>query len=61
MDARTPEVQAFWAAYRSASGFDHDRYDVVAFGDSPKMADELADLLLQGSKRASAGLLRDVG
>jgi uncharacterized protein YhfF len=61
MTARTPEVQTFWAAYRSASGLDHDRYDVVAFGDNPRMADELANLVLHGSKRATAGLLRDIG
>jgi uncharacterized protein YhfF len=61
MSVRTPEVQAFWAAYRSTSGLDHDRYDVVALGDSPQMADELSDLVLEGPKRATACLLRDVG
>ncbi len=34
-------------------------YEVVAFGDSPQMADELAQLVLSGPKRATAGLLRD--
>lgn len=29
--------------------------DVDAFGDSPRMADELADLVLEGTKRATAG------
>ncbi len=57
---RTPATEAFWRAYRTAAGLDHDRYDVVAFGDSPKMADELADLVVHGPKRATAGLLRDV-
>jgi uncharacterized protein YhfF len=61
MNARTSEVQAFGAAYRSVSGLDHNRYAVVAFGDSPQMADELVDLVLHGSKRATAFLLRDVG
>jgi uncharacterized protein YhfF len=57
--AKTPATDAFWRAYRTAAGLDHDRYDVVAFGDSPDMADELADLVVHGPKRATAGLLRD--
>jgi uncharacterized protein YhfF len=60
MSARTPEVQAFWGAFRSSSGLDHDRYDVVAVGDGAEMAEELADLAFRGSKRATACLLRDV-
>ena len=59
MTTKTPEVQAFWQAYKTAAGLDHDRYEVVAFGDSAAMADELADLVLHGPKRATAGLLRD--
>jgi uncharacterized protein YhfF len=56
---KTSAIEAFWHAYRAAAGLDHDRYDVVAFGDSPGMADELADLVVHGPKRATAGLLRD--
>ncbi|HVR68286.1 MAG TPA: ASCH domain-containing protein, partial [Verrucomicrobiae bacterium] len=44
-----------------AAGIGHDRYDVVAFGDSPGMADELAELVINGPKRATAGLARDFG
>lgn len=33
--------------------------DVFCFGDSPEMADELAALVLAGTKRATAGLLAD--
>lgn len=61
MNDRTPQVKAFWAAYKATASLDHDRYDVVAFGDSPAMADELADLVVNGPKRATAGLLRDFG
>lgn len=61
MSETTPRVKAFWSAYKAAAGIDHDRYDVVAFGDSPAMADELADLVINGPKRATAGLLRDFG
>jgi uncharacterized protein YhfF len=57
--AKTPATCAIWQAYRAAAGLDHDRYEVVAFGDSPEMADELADLVVSGPKRATAGLLRD--
>jgi uncharacterized protein YhfF len=59
MDSKTPQVLAFWAAYRAAARVDHDRYDVMAFGDSPAMADELGALVVNGPKRATAGLLRD--
>lgn len=58
---RTPAVEAFWAAYRAAAGLGHDRYDVVAMGDSPALADELLALILAGTKRATASLDRDYG
>jgi uncharacterized protein YhfF len=61
MSERTPQVKAFWATFKAAAGIGHDRYDVVAFGDSPEMADELADLVINGPKRATAGLARDFG
>ena len=32
--SRSAAVLAFWAAYRDAAGLGHDRYDVVAMGDS---------------------------
>lgn len=58
---RTPAIEAFWAAYRDAAGIAHDRYDVVAMGDSPELADELLALILAGTKRATASLDRDYG
>ena len=57
---RTPRTDAFWRAYAEASGADGG-YDVVAFGDAPAMATELAKLVLAGPKRATAGLARDFG
>jgi uncharacterized protein YhfF len=57
--SKTPEVKAYWHAFREATGLDHDRYDVVAFGDGSEIADRLAGLVLRGPKRATAGLLRD--
>ena len=56
---KTLATADFWRAYRQAAGLAHDNYDVVAFGDSPAMADELAELVVNGPKRATAGLLRD--
>ncbi|MGH6930894.1 MAG: ASCH domain-containing protein [Dongiaceae bacterium] len=56
---KTPATDDFWRAYRLSAGLFHDEYDVVAFGDSPATADELAELVLNGPKRATAGLLRD--
>lgn len=49
----------FWAAYRAASGVPDQAYDVVSFGDSPELADELLALVRTGRKRATASLLRD--
>ena len=61
MPDRSPAIEAFWAAYRAASGIGHDRYDVVAMGDTPGLADELAALIVSGPKRATASLDRDYG
>lgn len=56
---RTPIVEAFWAAFRRATGIEHDDYVVVSFGDDPQTADELAELVVAGRKRATASLRRD--
>lgn len=61
MPDRSPAIEAFWTTYRAASGIGHDRYDVVAMGDTPALADELAALIVSGSKRATASLDRDYG
>jgi len=53
-------VREFWADFCAQNGvaIDH-RHDAFAFGDTPAMADELAQLVLHGPKRATAGLLAD--
>jgi len=58
---RTPETQSFWEAFRRHAGLDHDNYVVGLFGDSPEMATELAELVVAGTKRATASLARDYG
>ncbi len=55
----TPEQSAFWTRFKDASGetTDGPRF-VDAFGDSPDMQTELADLVIAGDKRATAALDR---
>lgn len=52
-------VDAFWAAFCAATGVAGRPADVYCFGDSAAMADELADLVLAGTKRATAGAMAD--
>jgi uncharacterized protein YhfF len=58
---RSALTDEFWRGYREAAGLQHDDYDVVAFGDGPEMATELAELTVAGIKRATAGLVRQFG
>ena len=53
------DVAAFWAAYVAATGVTGDPLEAFSFGDSPEMADELAALVLAGTKRATAGAVAD--
>jgi len=55
---RSPLISAMWAAYRGHAGLAHDDFDVFGFGDSPAMATELIELVVEGRKRATASLLR---
>jgi uncharacterized protein YhfF len=58
---RSALTDEFWRAYREAAGLHHDDYDVVAFGDGAEMATALAELTVAGTKRATAGLVRQFG
>jgi hypothetical protein len=49
--------QGFWRYVE----VDHDNYIVGSFGDSPKLATELTDLVVAGIKSATASLARDYG
>lgn len=57
--ARPEPVAAFWRAFAEATGgADEARFTgAFAFGDGAAMADELAALVLQGTKRATASAL----
>ncbi len=52
------DSDTFFESYRCATGAT-GRHQVVAFGDSGAMKDELAALALNGTKRATAALLRE--
>ena len=58
---RSALTEEFWREYRKAASLHHDDYDVVTFGDGPAMATELAGLTVAGTKRATAGLVRQFG
>jgi uncharacterized protein YhfF len=58
---KTEATDRFWREFRDAAGVQVDEYDVVSFGDNSAMATELADLVVAGHKRATAGLLRQFG
>jgi uncharacterized protein YhfF len=53
------EVERFWQRYlQTRPGADDLRYfEAFGFGNTPEMADELADLVLCGVKTATSGLL----
>jgi uncharacterized protein YhfF len=51
---------AMWAAYRAAHSEVSDEPLVAeTFGDSPELADELLQFVLEGSKRATAGMVAE--
>jgi uncharacterized protein YhfF len=52
-------VDACWAAFCAASGVQGEPSDVFAFGDSAAMADDLARLVVEGTKRATVTALVD--
>jgi uncharacterized protein YhfF len=52
-------VARMWWSYTAASGTDAELAGSFAFGDTAQLADKLADLVLHGPKRATAGLLLD--
>src|SRR5688572_21718107 len=59
MSRKTTWSEAYWREFVLHSGVDANDYAICSFGDSPAMASELADLVLVGTKRATASLARD--
>jgi uncharacterized protein YhfF len=56
---KTALTEEIWKAYSQHTKIKDQDYEVVAFGDNPEMADELGALIVNGPKRATAGLYRD--
>jgi uncharacterized protein YhfF len=59
---RTDDARAMWRDYlatRTAPAPPEDEPPVEQFGDHAALADELIDLVLAGTKRATAGLVAD--
>lgn len=54
-----PTIQDFWQSFLAHAGdIDEARfYEAFAFGDSEELANDLADLVMRGVKRATAGSL----
>ena len=54
-----PRARALWAAFESRTGTSSSArfYESFHFGDSESLADELATLVLAGTKRATASLV----
>src|SRR5262245_54228878 len=54
-----PHLQPFWNDFATFTGgaVDESFYDAFFFGDSERLANELADLVLLGVKRATASSL----
>lgn len=50
------KVDEFWQHFISAGHVEQQRFEVASFGDSVAMANELAELIMGGRKRATAGL-----
>jgi len=56
---RGAEVQTFVEEARRATGEPISSFDSFAFGGSPRVADELAALVVSGRKRATTSLLAE--
>jgi uncharacterized protein YhfF len=56
---KTKQTEEFWQTFAEHAGQADADYVVVAFGDNPDMATELAALVVSGIKRATASLVRD--
>ena len=54
-----PAIRAFWIAFEASAGGDHFSrfYEAFHFADSEASANSLAELVLRGTKRATAGLV----
>lgn len=56
---RTAASEAFFGEFRAARSVVSHDYDLVAFGNSEAMSEQLVALVERGIKRATASLRRD--
>ena len=56
---KTEQTEMFWQSFVMHFGSADRDYVVVAFGDTPALANELAALVVRGTKRATCSLARD--
>jgi len=56
---RAQDIEPFWLDYQRACSVKVEGFSASALGHTAALADELADLILAGVKRAHATLLRD--
>ena len=59
LPGRAQDIEPFWLAYQRANGIKVEGFSASALGDTQALADELAELVLAGIKRAHATLHRD--
>jgi uncharacterized protein YhfF len=59
LPGRRDEIQAFWLEYQRACNPQVEGFSATAFGHTRTVADELAQLIRDGAKRAHATLERD--
>jgi len=57
---RTPETDAYFAAFRAARGVADTEYDVARFGWTEALTNELNALVLKGQKRATCCLMQQI-
>lgn len=57
---RTSETDAYFAAFRAARGVADTGYDVARFGWTEALSDKLLGLVLEGRKRATCCLMREI-
>ncbi|MCO7124372.1 ASCH domain-containing protein [Sporolactobacillus shoreicorticis] len=51
--ANVEVIKKFWNSFKMKFGITHDDYQAWAFGDTPEMANQLADLIVKGIKTAT--------
>lgn len=54
------EITDYWKTYKKKTGITGDFQDAWGFGDNPELMEELLKLVLEGKKRASTTLVKEM-